>query len=81
MEFKQVEIANHKRKILDAMESNTNENDNFATKVLSKKNVEKRNVEEVRRKNQTYLFSKLPTWATRFKVTFSRKLIFLKILT
>ena len=60
------------------MESNTNENDNFATKVLSKKNVEKRNVEEVRRKNQTYLFFKLSTWATRFKVTFSRKLIFFK---
>ena len=33
-------------------------NDNFATKVTSTENV-KKNVEEVRRKNQTYFFSKL----------------------
>ena len=33
-------------------------NDNFATKVISTENV-KKNVEEVRRKNQTYFFSKL----------------------
>ena len=33
-------------------------NDNIAAKVISTENVEK-NVEEVRRKNQTYLFSKL----------------------
>ena len=34
------------------------ENGNFATKVISTENVEKI-VEEVRRKNQTYFFSKL----------------------
>ena len=33
-------------------------NDNIAAKVISTENVEK-NVEEVRRKNQTYLLSKL----------------------
>ena len=33
-------------------------NDNFATKVISTENIEKI-VEDVRRKNQTYFFSKL----------------------
>ena len=39
------------------MESNPKGNDNFATKVISTENVEK-NLNEVRRKNQTYFFSK-----------------------
>ena len=45
------------------MESNTKGNDNFAIKVISTENVDgksyiflKRNMEEVRRKNQTYFF-------------------------
>ena len=42
-------------------------NDNFATKVISTKNVEK-NVKEVRRKNQTYFFSKLLTRETSLKL-------------
>ena len=44
--------------MLDATESNVKGNDNFATKVISTENVEK-NVEEARRKNQTYFFSNL----------------------
>ena len=39
--------------MLDATESNAKGNDDFATKVISTENVEKK-VEEVRRKNQTY---------------------------
>ena len=48
--------------MLDAMESNAKGNDNFAIKVRGMENVEgkssifKKNVEEVRRKNQTFLF-------------------------
>ena len=38
---------------------NAKGNDNFATKVISTEDVEKTNVAEVRRKNQTYFFSKL----------------------
>ena len=58
-----MEIVNHRRKMLDAMESNAKGNDNFAIKVISTENVDgksyiflKRNMEEVRRKNQTYFF-------------------------
>ena len=47
------------KKMLDATECTSTGNDNFATKVISMENVEKKNVEEVRRKNQTYFFSKL----------------------
>ena len=36
-----MEIVNQTRKMLDAMESNAKENDNFATKVISMENVEK----------------------------------------
>ena len=53
--------------MLDAMESNAEENENFATKVIIMENVEK-NVKEIRRKNQTYFFSKLVTWATSLKL-------------
>ena len=48
-----MEIVNHRQKVLDATESNAKGNDDFATKVISLENVEKK-VEEVRRKNQTY---------------------------
>ena len=58
-----MEIVDHRRKMLDAMESNAKGNDNFAIKVISTENVDgksyiflKRNMEEVRRKNQTYFF-------------------------
>ena len=51
-----MEIVNHGLKMLDAMKSNAKVNDNFATKMISTENVEKKNVEEVRRKNQTYFF-------------------------
>ena len=51
-----MEIVNHRRRILDVMESDAKGNDNFATTVISTKTVEK-NIGEVRRKNQTYSFS------------------------
>ena len=58
-----MESVNHRRKMFDAMESNAKGNDNFAIKVISTENVDgksyiflKRNMEEVRRKNQTYFF-------------------------
>ena len=63
-----MEIVNQKQKMLDAMKSNAKENDNFATKVISMKYVEKKNTKEVSRKNQTYFFSKLLTWATSLKL-------------
>ena len=50
------------------MENNSKGNDNFATIVMSMKNVKKRNEKEVRRKNQTYFFSKLLTWETSLKL-------------
>ena len=45
--------------MLNATESNAKGSDDFATKVISMENVDKKNVEEVRRKNQTSSFSKL----------------------
>ena len=50
-------------------------NDNFTTALISTENVEKI-VEEVRRKNQTYFFSKL--LSDYFKVTFSGKILYFK---
>ena len=35
-----MEIVDHRRKMLDAMESNAKRNDNFAIKVISTDNVE-----------------------------------------
>ena len=48
--------------MLDAMESSVKGNDNFATKVISTEHIE-RNLKKFRRKNQTYFFSMLLTWA------------------
>ena len=62
-----MEIVHQRRKMLNATESNPEGNDNFATKVISTENVEK-NVKEVKRKNQTYFFSKLLTWETSSKL-------------
>ena len=44
--------------MLDATESNAKGNDDFATKVISTENVEKKE-EEVRRKNQTYFWKNI----------------------
>ena len=63
-----MEIAHQRRKMLDAMESNPVGNDNFAAKLISMENVEKKNEKEVRRKNQTYFFSKVLTWETTLKL-------------
>ena len=57
-----MEIVNHRRKMLDAMESNTKENNNFTIKVISTENLDGKSyiflkkMEEIRRKNQTYFF-------------------------
>ena len=58
-----MEIVNHRRKMLDAMESNAKGNDNFTIKVIARK-MQKKNAKEVKRKDETYLFSKLLTWTT-----------------
>ena len=80
-----MEIINHRRKIFDVMESNAKGNNKFAIKVIITENVEgkrfhflKKNVEEVRRMNQTYFFtfSKLLPWVTNIKATFSGKIYF-----
>ena len=59
--------------MLDAMESNAKANDDFATKVISTENTEgkifslNKNVEEVRRNNQTYFFSRSSPLGDQFK--------------
>ena len=75
-------IVNHRRQMLDAMESNAKGNDNFAAKVINTKTLErnsslKRKVGEVRRKSQISLISKLLLWAISFKVTSSGQLLYL----
>ena len=66
-----MEMGNHRRKMLDAIESNAKGNDNCAIKVISTENVEgksyifKKNMEEVRRKNQTYFFHFLSYYLER----------------
>ena len=52
-----MKMVHQRRNMLDTMKSNLKGNDHFATKVISTKNVQK-NIKEVRRKNQTYFFSK-----------------------
>ena len=46
-----MEIVTHRKKMLDATESNAKGNVNFATKVISTENKDK-NTEEVTRKHQ-----------------------------
>ena len=54
-----MEIFNHREKMLDARNTMLRKrNDNLATTVISTETIEKI-VEEIRRKNQTYFFSKL----------------------
>ena len=82
LEFQQMGIVNHRRQMLNAMESNAQGNDNFSAKVISTKTVKrnsslKRKVGEVRRKSQISLISKLLLWAIRLKATSSGKLLYL----
>ena len=61
-----MEIVNHRRKMLDAVGSNVKGNNNFSIKVISTENVDgKKNMEEVRRKNQTYFFHFLSYYLDR----------------
>ena len=62
--------------MLDAMESNAKENDNFAIKVISTENVDGKSYIKKKKKmkkesNLFFPFSKLSPWATSLKVTFS----------
>ena len=51
-----MEIINHRRKMLDSMESSAKGNDNVAIKVNIFKSFLKKKLEAVRTKNQTYFF-------------------------
>ena len=55
--------------MLNAMESNAKENDNFATKIISTENVKKCGRSKKKESN-------LSTWVTSLKVTFSGKLLY-----
>ena len=74
LEFQQMEIVNHRRKMLDVMEINAEGNDNLSTRVINTENIEK-NEEEVSYQ-QTYFFSKLFTCANSLNVTFPGKLLY-----
>ena len=62
------------------MESNLKGYDIFSTKVISTENVEK-NVKAVRRKNQTYFFSKLLIWEASLKLPSWENYYIFKILS
>ena len=51
-----MEIINQRRKMLDAMESNAKGNDNFASKVISIKNVEKKCKKCKKKESHLFLF-------------------------
>ena len=73
LEFYQMEIVNHRRKMLDAMESNSKGNDNFATKLIRMENVEGKSSSlkkygRSKKKKSNLFFSKLLPWATSLKL-------------
>ena len=51
-----MEIVNHGLKMLDAMKSNAKVNDNFATKMISTENVEKKKCGRSKKKESNLLF-------------------------
>ena len=56
-----MEMVNQRRKMLDAIESNAKKknkkkNDNFATKVISTENVEKKSGRSKKRESKLFLF-------------------------
>ena len=51
-----MEIVHQRRKMLDAMESNPKGNDNFATKLISTENVEKKCKTSRKEKSNLFLF-------------------------
>ena len=51
-----MEIINHRQKMLDAMESNTKGNDNFATKAISTENVGKKCERSKKKESNLFLF-------------------------
>ena len=62
-------VINQRRKMLNAMESNAKENDNFATKMISTENAEKKCGRSKKKE------SNLLSWATSLKVTFAGKIL------
>ena len=51
-----MEIINQRRKMLDAMESNAKGNDNFANKVISTENIEKKCKKSKKKESHLFLF-------------------------
>ena len=51
-----MEIVNYRQNVLDATQSNAKENDNFATKVISAKNVEKKCRRSKKKESNLLLF-------------------------
>ena len=65
-----MEIVNQRQKMLNAMESNAKGNDNFAAKMISTENVEKKCGRSKKKE------SNLLTWVISLKVTFSGKQLY-----
>ena len=51
-----MEIVNKRRKLLDAMDSNTRENDNFTSKMISMENVERKCNKSEKEESNLFLF-------------------------
>ena len=62
-----MEIVHQRQKLLDAMERNSKGNDNFATKVISTENVEKKCKRSKKEESDLFLFQVL-TWETSLKL-------------
>ena len=51
-----MEIVNKRRKLLNAMDSNTRENDNFTSKMISMENVERKCNKSEKEESNLFLF-------------------------
>ena len=51
-----MEIVNKRRKLLNAMDSNTRENDNFTSKMISMENVERKCNKSKKEESNLFLF-------------------------
>ena len=80
-----MEIVNHRRKMLHAIESNAKGNDSFAIKVISAVNIDgkiyislkKYGWNKKKESNLFIPFSNLLSWTTSLKVTFSGIVLYL----
>ena len=69
-----MEIVHQRWKMLDAMESNPKGNSNFATKVISTENLEKKCKRSEKEESDSFLFQVF-NLGDFFKVTFLGKLL------